>query len=90
MTMTSLAVVKTSPSNEGGAGSIPGRGAKIPHTSWAKNQNIKQKNDQQQLRGFKKTRSLGKHHGSEYRSGVLLLVTHLLFAWLPLPFPASV
>ena len=31
-------VVKTSPSN-----SIPGQGAKIPHTSWPKNQNIKQK-----------------------------------------------
>ena len=34
-------VVKTSPSNAGGAGSIPGRGAKIPHASWPKNQNIK-------------------------------------------------
>ena len=29
-------VVKTSPSNEGGAGSIPGQGAKIPHASWPK------------------------------------------------------
>ena len=36
-------VVKTSPSNSGGAGSIPGRGAKIPHALWPKNQNIKQK-----------------------------------------------
>ena len=36
-------VVKTSPSSAGGAGSIPGRGAKIPHASWPKNQNIKQK-----------------------------------------------
>ena len=26
-------VVETSPSNAGGAGSIPGRGAKIPHAS---------------------------------------------------------
>ena len=34
-------VVKTSPSNAGGAGSIPGQGAKIPHTSWPENQNIK-------------------------------------------------
>ena len=33
-------VVKTSPSNAGHASSIPGRGAKIPHTSWAKTQNI--------------------------------------------------
>ena len=34
-------VVKTSPSNAGGAGSIPGRGAKIPHAPWPKNRNIK-------------------------------------------------
>ena len=33
-------VVKT---NSRGAGSIPGWGAKIPHASWPKNQNIKQK-----------------------------------------------
>ena len=36
-------VVKTSPSNAGGAGSIPGQGVKIPHASRPKNQNIKQK-----------------------------------------------
>ena len=36
-------VVKTSPSNAEGTGSIPGRGANIPHASWPKNQNIKQK-----------------------------------------------
>ena len=36
-------VVKTSPSNAGCVGSIPGRGAKIPHALWPKNQNIKQK-----------------------------------------------
>ena len=36
-------MVKTSPSNAEGAGSIPGWGAKIPHASWPKNQNIKQK-----------------------------------------------
>ena len=35
-------MVKTSPSNAGGAGSIPGRGAKIPHALRPKNQNIKQ------------------------------------------------
>ena len=34
---------KTSPSNAGGVGSIPGRGAKIPHASRPKNQSIKQK-----------------------------------------------
>ena len=36
-------VVKTLSSNAGGAGSNPGRGAKIPHASGPKNQNIKQK-----------------------------------------------
>ena len=36
-------VVKSSPSNAGGASSIPGRGAKIPHASRPKNQNIKQR-----------------------------------------------
>ena len=35
-------MVKTLPSNAGGVGLIPGRGAKIPH-AWPKNQNIKQK-----------------------------------------------
>ena len=36
-------VVKTSPSNAGSTGSIPGWGAEIPHASWPKKQNIKQK-----------------------------------------------
>ena len=36
-------MVKTPPSNEGGAGSIPVGGAKVPHTSCPKNQNIKKK-----------------------------------------------
>ena len=36
-------MVKTLPSNAGGAGSIPGGGAKSPHALWSKNQNIKQK-----------------------------------------------
>ena len=35
-------MVKTSPSNTGGVGSISGRGAKIPQASWPNNQNIKQ------------------------------------------------
>ena len=33
-------VVKSSPSNAGGAGSISGQGAKILCASWPKNQNI--------------------------------------------------
>ena len=37
-------VVKTSPSNAGGAGLIPSWGASIPHASWQKkNQHIEQK-----------------------------------------------
>ena len=36
-------VVKTLPSNGGGAGSNPGQGAKIPHAWRPKKQNIKQK-----------------------------------------------
>ena len=36
-------VVKILPSNAGDAGSIPGRGAKIPRASRPKHQNIKQK-----------------------------------------------
>ena len=36
-------MVGTSPSIVGGAGSIPGRGARIPHASGPKNQNIKLK-----------------------------------------------
>ena len=35
--------VKTLSSHAADAGSIPGQGAKIPHTSWPKNKNIKQK-----------------------------------------------
>ena len=38
-----LVVVKTLPSNAGAASSIPVAGAKIPHASQPKNQNIKQK-----------------------------------------------
>ena len=34
-------MVKTSPSN---AGLIPGQAAKIPHTSWPKNQNMNRSN----------------------------------------------
>ena len=35
-------MAKTSPSNAGGAGSIPGQGGKISHASWPKkNGNIK-------------------------------------------------
>ena len=35
-------MVKTSPASAGGAGSIPGQGAKIPQASRPRNQNTKQ------------------------------------------------
>ena len=71
-------MVKTSPSNAGGVGSIPGWGAKIPHASQPKNQNIKQKQycnkfnkdfkngpDQKILKKKKTTRKLlSLSHGS--------------------------
>ena len=36
-------MVRTSPSNAGGASSIPGEGARTLHALWSKNQNLKQK-----------------------------------------------
>ena len=47
-------VAETLPSNAGGAGLIPRRGPKIPHTSWPKNQNTEQKQYCNKLnKGFK-------------------------------------
>ena len=51
-------VVKTSPSNAGGAGSIPGRGAGILCASWPENQNVKQK---QYCNKFNKELKNGPH-----------------------------
>ena len=36
-------VADTSFSNAGSAGSIPGQGIRVPHTSWPENKNIKKK-----------------------------------------------
>ena len=53
-------VVKILHSNAGGAGSIPGQGAQIPHDSWPKKQNIKQKQYRNKFnKDFKKK---GPHH----------------------------
>ena len=55
-------VVKTSPSNAGGVGSFPGWGAKIPHASQPKTQNIKQKQYCNKFnKDFKKTVHIKKH-----------------------------
>ena len=51
-------VIKISSSNTGDAGSIPGQGAKIPHASWPKTQNIKQK---QYFNKFNKDFQNGSH-----------------------------
>ena len=51
-------VVKTSPSNAVGVGSIPGQGAKIPHAAQPKNPNIKQK---QYCNKFNKDFENGSH-----------------------------
>ena len=46
-------VVKTLSSDAGGTGPIPGWGAKIPHASWPKKQNRKQKQYCNKLKTFK-------------------------------------
>ena len=51
-------VVKTSPSNAGGVGSIPGWEAKIPHASQPKKQIIKQ---EQYCNKFNKDFKNGSH-----------------------------
>ena len=51
-------VVRTLPSDAGHAGSIPGQGVKVPHTSGPKIQNIKQK---QYCNRFSKDFKNGSH-----------------------------
>ena len=52
-------VVKTSSSNSGHESSIPGWEARTPNVSWAKNQNIKQK---QYCNRFSRDFKSGPHH----------------------------
>ena len=65
-------VVKTSPSNAGGAGSIPSQGAKIPHASGPKNQNIKQK---QYCNKFNKDFKNGPYQKKKKRLSVILFLS---------------
>ena len=65
-------MVKTSPFNARGAGSIPGWGAMLPHASRPKNQNIKQKRYYNELNKDlkngphqKKKKKTGSGHRSE-------------------------
>ena len=65
-------MVKTSPCNAGGAGLIPGQGAKIPHASWPNNKkkNIKRINGKQILRckSHNKSKSREKNNPVETHS----------------------
>ena len=83
-------MVKTSPSNAGGAGSIPGQGAGIPHASQPINQNIKQK---QYCNKFNKDFKNGPHQKilktKKRPAQWLLWVWLLLFSYFTLPCPAS-
>ena len=55
-------MIKTSPSNAEGLGTISGWGAKIPHASQSKYQNIKQK---QYCNKFSKDFKNGQHQKKE-------------------------
>ena len=54
-------VVKTSPSNAGGAGSIPGWGTKIPHALGPKKKNQNIKKQKQYCNKFNKDFKNGSH-----------------------------
>ena len=77
-------MVKTLPSNAGGAGSIPSQGAKISHAYRPKNQNIKKK--KQYCNKFNKDLKYGSHQKifknyfliKKKISGVISLVAQLL------------
>ena len=62
-------VVRTSPANAEGAGLLPGGGAKIPHASGPKDQNIKQKQYWSKFnKGFKKWFTSKKNLKQEAKS----------------------
>ena len=61
-------VVKTSLSNAGGVGLIPGQRAKTPHASQTKNQNIKQK---QYCNKFNKDFKDGPHQKKSLKKSLL-------------------
>ena len=63
-------VIKTSPSNAGGVGAIPGQGANILHASWAKYQNIIEK---RYCNKFNKDFKNGPHQKNFFKK----IITHL-------------
>ena len=70
-------VVKSSPSNAGGAGSIPGQGAKIPHASWPKSQNIKKQ--KQYCNKFNKDLKNGPHQKNLKKKSPHVIIISILF-----------
>ena len=62
-------MVTTSPSSAGGAGSIPGQGAKTPHDLQPRNQNIKWK---QYCSKFNKDFKNGPHPKKSFRKEIVL------------------
>ena len=72
-------VVKTLPSNTGGASAIPGQGAKIPHTSRPKNKTIKQKQYCDKLnKDFKNGPDQKKERERRSKPPRASILTHLL------------
>ena len=53
--------VKSSPPNVGDAGLIPGWGTEIPHASWSKKQNIKQKQYGNKFNKYFEKKFMGTH-----------------------------
>ena len=57
-------MAETLPSSAGGAGSIPGQGAGLPHASWPKSQNMKQR---QYCNKFNKDFKNGPHQTNIFK-----------------------
>ena len=75
-------VVKTSPSNAGGAGSLPGRGAKIPLVSRLKHQNIIQKQYCNKFNKDFKKNGLHQKKSLKQNKTKHLTVEMVLFSWI--------
>ena len=72
-------VVKTWPSNAGVQVLLPGWRAKIPHASWPKNQNIKQK---QYCNKFNKDLKTGSHQKNLLKSYLDFFSAFNMLMWL--------
>ena len=72
-------VVKTSPSDARGAGSIPGQGARIPYALRLENQNIKQK---QYSNKFNKDFKNGPHQKNIFKKLRELFIAQVVLCWV--------